>query len=133
MVKLVNGKAVEMTDEEIASFEAEQLALPRDTRTQEEILAGQKMLELENALQNSLDSKAKELGFVGDDTTRPYRAISNYLGYENDYRADAEKLGAWFAQCFKTAETLKTEVLAGARALPTVEELLAEMPVWSTS
>ena len=79
-------------------------------------------------LLNYLDSKALELGFTGDDKTRPYRAIANYVGFDNPFRESAEKLGVWFATVFQKVEEIESDVELNNREFPTFEEILNELP-----
>jgi len=84
--------------------------------------------DFNNAVLNYLDTICKSKGFTGDDKTRPYRAIANYVGYDNVFRDEAEKLGAWIALVFQKAESIEKDVLEGKRELPTIEEVLEELP-----
>ena len=84
--------------------------------------------EFDEALLTHLDTQCATLGFNGDSSTRPYRAIANYVGYDNVFRVDAEKLGAWIADTFAMAEQIEADIMSGARPLSTVDEFLAELP-----
>jgi len=77
-----------------------------------------------------LNSTCLEYGFTGDSQTQPFRAVANYVGFDNEYREIAEKLGAWIASVFKVAEAIEADVLAGNREMPTLDEVLAELPVF---
>ncbi|WP_294962611.1 hypothetical protein [Sulfurimonas sp.] len=77
-----------------------------------------------NAIQAELDSKAQTLRYDN------INAIGKYVGYENDFRAEAEKLGAWASSCWKVAGVIEADVKAGDRDMPTVDKVLAELPVF---
>ena len=83
--------------------------------------------DLLKEVHNYLDSIAKANGFTGDSTTRPYRAIANYVGYDNYYRESAESLGKWISGVFVAIEKIYEDVMKGTRKLPTKEELLSEL------
>jgi len=77
-----------------------------------------------------LDSVCLANGFNGDDTTRPYRAIANYVGYDNVYRDKAESLGNWIASVFSKSQEIQDDVIAGTRSIPTSAEVMKELPVY---
>ena len=52
----------------------------------------------------------------------------SYAGYENEYQEEATKLAIWCSDCWKKAGEIEADVLAGNRDMPTVEELLKELP-----
>ena len=89
-----------------------------------------KFKELEQAIFNYLNNQCKVLGFTGDDTTKPFRAIANYVGYDNEFRTDAEKLGNWISKVFKVTEAIEADVKDGSREIPTVSEFLDELPTY---
>jgi len=97
--------------------------LVKDFRSAEEILV-QEVTDINNAIQNHLDTKAQSLRYDN------INAIGKYVGYENDFRAEAEKLGAWASSCWKVAGVIEADVSAGNRVMPTVDEVLAELPVF---
>jgi len=83
---------------------------------------------INKAILHMLDSECVKQGFTGDDKTRPYRAIANYVGYPNCFRDKAEKLGAWIADVFNTAESIKYKVEIGEISTPTVSQVLEMFP-----
>jgi len=107
----------------ISITETEALAITNPPLTAGEILIKQ-VSDINNAIQNHLDTKAKSLRY--DDIN----AIGKYVGYENAFRTEAEKLGAWASSCWKVAGVIEADVQAGNRAMPTVDEVLAELPVY---
>jgi hypothetical protein len=79
------------------------------------------------AIQTLLDSAAKAQG---------YDNILSVISYADsavpEWAAEAQACKAWRDACWSKAKEIQDAVLAGTRALPTVEEVLAEMPtlVW---
>lgn len=108
--------------------------IEHDVRAKMENMASiQKDMILEDIMEY-LDQVCMANGFRGDNTTRPYRAISNYVGYPNAFREKAESLGVWVSDVFNTLQKIEHEVVSGARtSVPTKEELLQELPVYSGS
>lgn len=79
--------------------------------------------ELTNlAVQAMLDSKAREYRY--DDMT----SVRSYAGYENPFQTETQKMAIWAANCWVKAGEIEAEVLGGLRGIPTIEEVLAEMP-----
>lgn len=54
-------------------------------------------------------------------------SIAKYIGYDNEYREQAEALGKWCALCWKTAGEIREE-LKTIETLPTIEELILRLP-----
>lgn len=75
-----------------------------------------------SSIQNLLDSKAKEKGYDS------ILSACSYAGYDNPFRAEGEVYGAWRANCWQTGYQILAEVEAGTRLMPTIEEVLLEMP-----
>jgi len=102
---------------------------PAPQYTDEELIAQEieaKRKEFNTAIYKYLNDTCSAYKF-GDSKTEPFRAISNYTGYDNEYREIAEKLGAWVAEVFKAAEQIEEDVANGDREMPTVEEVLEEL------
>ena len=76
-----------------------------------------------DGIQNMIEKKCKEYGFESS------YSIGKYIGFDNPYREAAETLASWIAACWEKAEVIKQEALAGERPIPTVKEVLAEMPI----
>ena len=81
-------------------------------------------MELKQAVQNLLDTTAQSLKYDN------IQAIGKYVGYANIYRAESEALGVWTSTVWSTAEQIELDVLNGIRAMPTVGEVLLELPVY---
>lgn len=75
-----------------------------------------------NAIQNMLDSKAKEKGYDS------IVSVCSYAGYENTFKAEGEAYGIWRALCWQTGYLILANVEVGTRQMPTVEEVLSELP-----
>jgi len=79
---------------------------------------------INNAIQIHLDTKAQSLRYDN------INAIGKYVGYENDFQAEAEALGVWASSCWKVAGEIEADVKAGNRDMPTVDEVLTELPTY---
>ena len=88
----------------------------------------QKRAEYMTALSGFLNEQCIAKGFTGDPMTQPFRSIANYVGFDNQYRADAEALGAWVADCFEVSEQIEADIISGDREVPTIEEYISELP-----
>lgn len=75
------------------------------------------------SVQNLLDTKAEERGY--DNIV----SACSYAGYNNPFRAEGEAYGIWRANCWQVGYQILAEVEAGTRPMPTIEEVLAEMPL----
>ncbi len=89
----------------------------------QEKLAFIRSVEINNAIQNMLDDKAKEYRYDN------IMSVRSYAGYANSFQAEAQVLAIWAADCWVKAGEIEQEVIAGIRELPTIEEILAEMPI----
>jgi hypothetical protein len=69
-----------------------------------------------SSVQTMLDSEAASRGYDN------INAIAKYMGYDNQFRAECEALGAWCAACWA-----KCYELQGGGVMP--DDLIAEMPV----
>ena len=99
--------------------------------SQEEI--DNKILELEQieqaniinvAIQNHLDTKAQEFRYDNMMSAR------SYAGYTNQFQTEATALAQWASECWVVAGQIEADVQAGVRTMPTVDEVLAELPVY---
>jgi hypothetical protein len=84
---------------------------------------GHRREEVSRAIQTMLDEKAKSLRYDSILSAR------SYAGYVNPFQAEALRLADWSASCWEVAGVIEAEVMAGA-LLPTVDEVLALMPVY---
>lgn len=85
--------------------------------------AEKKMDKIKNAVQTHLDKKAKSMGYDDIDT------IAKYIGYDNPFRVECELLGSWCASVWAYCYQALGDVTGGTRTEPTIEELIAELPL----
>lgn len=95
----------------------------KDFRTDSEKLA-QEVQSINNAIKTHLDTKAQEFKYDNMMSAR------SYAGYTNPFQTEAQSLATWCANCWATAGTIKADVETGTRPMPTVNEVLAELPVY---
>lgn len=82
----------------------------------------QRMLDCEDALENMLDTKARER------TWKDCMSARAAAGYPSSFQPEGIAFVNWWAACWELAHTILAEVQASTRPIPTVEEFLAEMP-----
>lgn len=81
------------------------------------------------AIERHLDAEAAAAGYYDPLERIPSidRACS-YAGFANDYQAEAQSFVAWRSEVWAYVYNVKTDVEAGNRTQPTIEELIAELP-----
>ena len=77
-----------------------------------------------NAIQTHLDKKAQEFRYDNIMSAR------SYAGYENPFQAEAQKLAVWASNCWVKAGEIEADVESGKRDMPTIDEVLSELPVY---
>lgn len=82
--------------------------------------------DYENAVQNHIDATARTLGFDNIQT------CTKYAGFDNAFKTHAEALLTWNASCWLACRTIMAAVQAGTLTQPTIAELVAELPSFST-
>jgi len=90
------------------------------------LAAGQARLhEIEQAIQSHINQTVAALGmgFTDDQSL-----IGKYAGYDNVFRPIAESVGKWVAEIWYLAGQDKAAIIAGEKAIPTVDEALAQIP-----
>ena len=89
--------------------------------TQEEIA-----LAMERAIDAHIDSVAQAKGYDSR-ITATLRA-----GYSNPWQAEGIAFGQWMDSVYAYCQQVQVDALAGNRTIPTIEELIAELPemVW---
>ena len=90
------------------------------------LAAGQARLhEIEQAIQSHINQTVAGLGmgFTDDQSL-----IGKYAGYDNVFRPIAEAVGKWVAEIWYLAAQDKAAIIAGEKAIPTVDEALAQIP-----
>ena len=93
------------------------------------LAAGQARLhEIEQAIQSHINQTVAALGigFTDDQSL-----IGKYAGYDNVFRPIAEAVGKWVAEIWYLAAQDKAAIMAGKKAIPTVDEALAQIPVFT--
>ncbi len=103
----------------------------RDMPTEQDIANAVIQLKIkgsENMFTEAIDeyigSVAKSNGYTN------IISVRSYTGFDNPFQQDCTKLAKWSADCWVKAGEIKDDVLAGNRAMPTVEQVIAEMPVY---
>lgn len=76
------------------------------------------------AIEKHLDNKAKEFRYDNIMSAR------SYAGYDNPFQAEAQKLAVWASNCWVKAGEIEADVKAGKRDMPTIDEVLSELPVY---
>lgn len=79
---------------------------------------------MNNAIQQMLDTKAQEYRYDN------MMSVRSYVGYVNPFQEEAQGMAIWASNCWVKAGQIEDEVLAGTRPMPTVDEVLAEMPIY---
>jgi len=82
--------------------------------------AAQLQTQITSAIQSMLDAKAKEFNFD---------SINTASGWQGKLPM-ATELVNWGADCWVKSYEIRDVVIAGERAIPSVEDVLAEMPDW---
>ena len=110
--------------ESVAADNVELLEYFNPTPTPEEAAIAYQ-LEITMAIQNLLDTTAQQ---------RDYDDIFTLISYVDDpdptFDAEGQAAKTWRSAVWTTARQIKADVIAGTRPMPTVEEVLSEMPVF---
>lgn len=91
--------------------------------TPEEI-AAQTIVSLTNAVQSLLETTAQTKGYDS------IISACSYSGAPNPFQAESQAFTAWRGNVWATCYAIMADVQAGNRAVPTKDELLAELPAW---
>lgn len=110
MKKIVNGEEFDMTAAEIAELQSLVIAI------------GPTITDYENAIQNLLDSTARERQFRDGVTLASYTAST-----KPKWAAEAQAFVAWRDHVWFYAYGELAKVQAGQRQQPTVEQFLGEI------
>ena len=79
---------------------------------------------LENAVQEYIDSQAKNRGYDS------IVSACSYAGYTNEFQTEAVSLGVWRSAVWTKAYQVQADVEAGTIPMPTVDELIAMLPIF---
>ena len=79
---------------------------------------------INNAIQNLLDTTAQKYRYDNIMSAR------SYAGYTNPFQVEAKKLAVWASNCWVKAGQIEANVQSGTIPMPTVAEVLAQMPVY---
>ena len=108
--ELVKEEWVLLTDEEYNAF-------LNPSKTREEIKE-----EYSAAIQNMLDSKAKELGYDN------IISACSYAGYQNEFQDESILLGMWRSSVWSKTYAIFADADSSLRELPTIDSMLIELP-----
>lgn len=107
---------VEPTKVEIALLEQQKLY-------EEEVLKNIKS-EFNGAIEDHLNVTAQSFRYDNMMSAR------SYAGYTNPFQTEAQSLAVWASNCWVKAGEIEAAVEAGDRDMPTIDEVLAELPVF---
>lgn len=91
-----------------------------DAEVNQELL--QRPKQIKQAIQKLLDTTAQSLKYGN------IQAVGKYVGYLNAFQPEAEALGKWASEVWVTAEQIEADVTNGVRPMPTVDEVMLELP-----
>lgn len=96
-----------------------------DETTQDENIRGYVQKQrYSSAIQQFLDKKARSLRY--DDM----KSVRSYAGYVNTFQAEATHIASWCSSVWAYVGQVEAQVLAQTRTLPTIEELINELPAY---
>ena len=81
-----------------------------------------RMNTLEQDIQNYINQTVKAIGYDNVDS------IAKYLVAGNPFYAEVTAISLWVGNVWVYAHQVQADVLAGIRTMPTIEELIAELP-----
>ena len=88
---------------------------------QEEIIATT-VKAVEEAIENHINTTVKAKGYNSQDS------IAKYLVVGNPFYDECTAISLWIGSVWAYSHQVQADVLAGTRAMPTIEELIAELP-----
>jgi hypothetical protein len=124
--RLADGRVIigfdklSLADQMAHGYEPVSVPAPADPEPQ---TPEQIQTEIMHAIQDMLDNKAREYEFESIHTAGIWRGL----------RPHADDLMVWGAACWNKADEIRAAVLAGERAMPTVGDVLSEMPVFEVA
>ncbi len=120
MKKLIDGVEVEMTTEEVAAWEAAEALAEQEAAQQ---LPAKRLNDITVAVQARLDTWAKERFYDGILSLCTY-ATSSVPNFALEGQRGVDNRDATWAKCYE----ILGQYQQGLRPLPTVAEVLAELP-----
>ena len=78
--------------------------------------------DMANAIQELLDNTAQAYRY--DDI----KSVRSYTGFTGPFQEECTILAQWASACWVHAGVVESDVLQGIRAMPTIDEVLAELP-----
>ena len=104
LVKVTKGQRAKTTEEIAIELEAKQK-------------------ELERTIEAHIDSVVKAKGYNNQDS------IAKYLVDTNPFYEECKSISIWIGNVWIKAHEIQSEVQAGTRPIPTINEVIAELPV----
>lgn len=77
---------------------------------------------MENAIENHINTTVKARGYNSQDS------IAKYLVSGNPFYAECTAISLWIGSVWVYSHQVQADVMAGTRTMPTIEELIAELP-----
>ena len=112
--RIGNVSYVVNTDEVVKTYEV--VAIP-----QEEIIATT-VKAMEEAIETHINTTVKAKGYNSQDS------IAKYLVSGNPFYAECTLISLWIGSVWVYSHQVQADVMAGTRVMPTIEELIAELP-----
>lgn len=75
-----------------------------------------------DCVQTHIEKICQSLGYDNENS------IAKYLVAENPFYTECKAISLWIGAVWTYANKVQTDVLAGTRTMPTIEELVAELP-----
>ena len=81
-------------------------------------------VSVEQAIEQHINDQCKELGYDNENS------ISKYLVVGNDFYDECSKLSLWIGSVWTKSHSIEAEVAAGTIPMPTIKEVIAELPAY---
>ena len=104
--------------------------LPDEALTRQIANASRLTVHYENFVQEYLNNTAAAYGY-GSARTEPITMACSYAGDSNTYQAESQAFTRWRGAVWDACYAMLNDVITGARDVPTVEQVLLEMPDYS--
>lgn len=132
---LLDKGAIEYTSEQIRGVEGNETWVSNNTMFQDEqgwyfhkeepvITPEQRIKEIQDAVQNLLDTKAQEKAYDNG------FALASYATSTDDtFRTEAQTFVAWRDRCWRKCYEILDQFKSGEIEMPSVEYVMSELPV----